>query len=107
MTAPDLAGNARQHDDPGVIDRGAGQAPIIDLGAYEFQGTSPDRCASSDFNGDGDIGTDADIQAFFACVSGDCCETCDPRGADFNGDGDRGTDADLETFFRVLAGGPC
>jgi hypothetical protein len=60
---------------------------------------------SDDFNGDGDIGTDADIEAFFACLGGDCCPTC--GSADFNGDGDVGTDADIESFFRVLAGGSC
>ena len=61
--------------------------------------------ASADFNGDGDNGTDADIEAFFACLGGDCCATCGL--ADFNGDGDTGTDADIESFFRVLAGGAC
>ncbi len=60
---------------------------------------------SADFNNDGDIGTDADIEAFFACLSGTCCPTCGT--ADFNGDGDVGTDADIEAFFRVLAGGNC
>jgi hypothetical protein len=65
------------------------------------------NCGSADFNGDGDVGTDADIEAFFACIAGVCCPTCDPRGADFNGDGDVGTDADIEAFFRILAGGPC
>ncbi len=29
-------------------------------------------CGSADFNGDGDLGTDADIEAFFACLSGAC-----------------------------------
>jgi hypothetical protein len=60
---------------------------------------------SSDFNGDGDFGTDADIEAFFACLAGSCCPTC--GSADFNADGDIGTDADIEAFFRVLAGGTC
>jgi len=62
---------------------------------------------NSDFNGDGDYGTDADIEAFFACLGGDCCLTCYVLGADFNGDGDWGTDADIEAFFRVLGGGNC
>jgi hypothetical protein len=62
-------------------------------------------CGSADFNHDGDLGTDADIEAFFACLGGSCCSTCD--SADFNGDGDLGTDADIEAFFRVLGGGPC
>jgi hypothetical protein len=62
-------------------------------------------CGSADFNHDGDIGTDADIDAFFACLSGLCCAACDT--ADFDGNGDIGTDADIDGFFRVLAGGNC
>ncbi len=58
-----------------------------------------------DFNNDGDVGTDADIDAFFACLAGNCCATC--GSADFNGDGDVGTDADIDAFFRVLGGGTC
>jgi hypothetical protein len=58
----------------------------------------------ADFNGDGDTGTDADIEAFFACLAGNCCDTC--ASADFNGDGDFGTDADIEAFFAAL-GGSC
>jgi subtilisin-like proprotein convertase family protein len=67
--------------------------------------TACSRCGSADFNGDGDTGTDADIEAFFACLAGSCCATC--GSADFNFDGDTGTDADIEAFFRVLAGGSC
>ncbi len=62
-------------------------------------------CYTADFDGDGDTGTDADIEAFFACLAGQCCPAC--ASADFNGDGDTGTDADIESFFRILAGGPC
>jgi hypothetical protein len=68
---------------------------------------APPPCGTADFNGDGAVGTDADIEAFFACLGGACCPTCDPHGADFNGDGAIGTDADIESFFRVLGGGPC
>ena len=64
-------------------------------------------CGTSDYNGDGDFGTDQDIEAFFACLGGNCCPTCFPGGSDFNGDGDSGTDQDIEAFFRVLGGGPC
>ncbi len=67
--------------------------------------SSAPRCGSADFNGDGDIGTDQDIQSFFACLSGSCCTSC--GSADFNADGDIGTDQDIESFFRVLGGGPC
>jgi len=64
-------------------------------------------CGTSDFNGDEDFGTDQDVEAFFACIAGNCCATCFAGGADFNGDGDTGTDQDIEAFFRVLAGGNC
>jgi hypothetical protein len=62
-------------------------------------------CGSADFNHDGDPGNDADIEAFFACLSGSCCPACE--SVDFNGDGDIGTDADIDAFFSVLAGGSC
>jgi hypothetical protein len=62
-------------------------------------------CGTADFDGDGVGGTDADIEAFFACLAGHCCVMC--GSADFDGDGDVGTDADIESFFRVLAGGSC
>ena len=73
--------------------------------AFVITGFAGPQPCSPDYNGDGDIGTDADIEAFFRCIAGDCCATCAP--ADFNGDGDVGTDADIEAFFRVLAGLPC
>jgi len=59
----------------------------------------------ADFNGDGDYGTDQDIEAFFACIGGHCCPTC--GSADFNADGDLATDQDIESFFRVLGGHAC
>jgi hypothetical protein len=64
-------------------------------------------CDSADFDCDGDVGTDADIEAFFACLAGNCPAAPCTSSADFNHDGDVGTDADIESFFRVLAGGPC
>ncbi len=69
--------------------------------------TLPAFCGSADFNCDGDAGTDADIEAFFACLAGSCPPPACSNGADFNADGDVGTDADIESFFRVLAGAPC
>jgi hypothetical protein len=89
----------------------AAGAPVADASVAAASGVnwggpwSP--CGNSDFNGDGDFGTDADIESFFACLAGNCCPTCWAGGADFNGDGDFGTDADIEAFFRVLAGGNC
>jgi hypothetical protein len=77
------------------------------MGGGRAPGSVGNACGTSDFNGDGDFGTDADIEAFFACLAGNCCDACFPGGSDFNGDGDVGTDADIESFFRVLAGGAC
>jgi hypothetical protein len=74
------------------------------LSAIQIVQVSGPGC-TADANGDGDFGTDADIEAFFACLAGSCCARCSP--SDFNGDGDSGTDADIESFFRVLAGHPC
>jgi hypothetical protein len=64
-------------------------------------------CGSADYDCDGDIGTDADIEAFFACLGGTCPPSPCTSSADFDGDGDIGTDADIEAFFRVLGGGAC
>jgi hypothetical protein len=120
-------------NDPGPLPCGGGafsyatpiNSPSVTIGVHPCPGVTryQVRCAvsnacgttfsnaatlilsSADFNGDGDVGTDADIQAFFACIAGTCCATC--GSADFNGDGDVGTDADIESFFRVLGGGAC
>src|SRR5262245_24966992 len=85
--------------------------PQADPG-YQFNvavtvGGGGGNCGSADFNCDGDIGTDADIEAFFACIGGTCPPPPCTSTADFNNDGDIGTDADIEAFFRVLGGGPC
>jgi probable HAF family extracellular repeat protein len=62
------------------------------------------QCGTADYNCDGDVGTDADIESFFACLAGSCPPPPCCSDADYNGDGDVGTDADIEAFFRVLAG---
>jgi hypothetical protein len=65
------------------------------------------HCGSADFNCDGAVATDADIEAFFACLAGSCPPPPCTSTADFNGDGAVATDADIEAFFRVLSGLPC
>ncbi len=75
--------------------------------AVSWPSCAPAGGCTADFNCDGDIGTDSDISAFFACLSGSCPPPPCPNTADFNNDGDTGTDADIESFFRVLSGGPC
>jgi hypothetical protein len=86
-------------DDPSLINN-AGAAYVYGL-------TCGPVCGSADFNCDGDIGTDSDIEGFFACLAGNCPSAPCTSSADFNGDGDIGTDQDIEAFFRVLAGGAC
>ena len=54
-----------------------------------------------DFNLDGDIGTDQDIEAFFRALGGF------GGNSDFNMDGDYGTDQDIECFFAALGGASC
>ncbi len=49
----DLDGNPRFVDDPGTKDTGVGRPPIVDMGAYEFQGVA----CPWDLNGDDLVGT--------------------------------------------------
>jgi hypothetical protein len=86
---------------------GAGAPSPSGVGQIVITGTNNGGCGSADFNCDGDVGTDADIEAFFACLAGNCPAFPCMGTADFDGDGDIGTDADIEAFFRVLGGGTC
>ncbi len=95
VTLPEATATARVRIDP--VDR------IFLAISRPFHLAPP---CNADYNNDGDVGTDADIEAFFACLAGACCPTCPPN-ADYNSDGDVGTDQDIEAFFRVLAGGAC
>jgi hypothetical protein len=72
-----------------------------------LDGNPPPPCGSADFDCDGDVATDADIESFFRCLAGACPPPPCTSSADFNSDGDSATDADIEAFFRVLAGGSC
>jgi hypothetical protein len=79
----------------------------VEGGFWVAFAASPPGCGTADFDCDGDVGTDADIEAFFRCLAGVCPPPPCASTADFNFDGDVGTDADIEAFFRVLAGGNC
>jgi hypothetical protein len=82
-------------------------AYTLTVGAQPWILVGGRACGSADFNCDGAVATDADIEAFFACLSGSCPPPPCTSTADFNGDGAVATDADIEAFFRVLAGGSC
>ncbi|MDY7109930.1 MAG: right-handed parallel beta-helix repeat-containing protein, partial [Planctomycetota bacterium] len=75
----DLDGNLRFVDDPDTEDTGHGEAPIVDMGAYEFQ---YDWCPA-DFDDDGDVDT-ADLLMLLGAW-GECPHL--PCPWDFNGDG--------------------
>jgi subtilisin-like proprotein convertase family protein len=94
-----------------IRDERTGVQTYLNAWGLSFNGGSPPTCGptcgSADFNCDGDIATDQDIEAFFACLAGNCPPPPCTSTADFNGDGDIATDADIEAFFRVLAGGTC
>ncbi len=89
----DLDGNPRFVDDLGTIDTGNGDPPIVDMGAYEFQGTScPWDCTQT---GDGNVG----ISDFLLLLA----QWDSPGSCDFDGGGVGITD-----FLELLANwGPC
>jgi probable HAF family extracellular repeat protein len=99
--------SARAISADGVVIAGIGINPNGDGEGWIARLPRPPHCGSADFNCDGDVATDADIEAFFACLAGTCPSPPCTSTADFNGDGDAATDADIEAFFRVLAGGSC
>jgi hypothetical protein len=86
---------------------GGRQLEFVQVGSELLLRVTPggSPCWTADFDGDGDVGTDADIEAFFACIGGTCCPAC--GSPDFNGDGQSGTGGDVEAFFRILGGGDC
>jgi predicted outer membrane repeat protein len=78
----DLDGNSRRIDDPNTADQGAGSAPLVELGAYEFV---PPCDLIGDLDGDADV----DIQDLATLLS----NFGTPSGAteqdgDLDGDGD-------------------
>jgi hypothetical protein len=94
LTASDLDGNPRFVDDPDTADTGFGDPPIVDMGAYEFQG-SP---CPWDLDGDGNVFV-VDLLTLLMDFG-----SCDGSPADFDGDGCV-TVVDLLTLLFNF--GPC
>jgi len=88
----DLDSNPRFVDDPGMPDSGNGAPPIVDMGAYEFQG----QTCFGDLDGDDDIDlTDlASLLSNYGTTSG---------AVYTDGDLDRDTDVDLTDLAALLA----
>ena len=86
----DFYGSARFVDDTGTPDTGTsgGSLDVVDIGAAEFQGTTPPQC-DADLNGDGKLDF-FDVSAFLTAYNG-----MDPL-ADFTDDG-------MYNFFDVSA----
>ncbi len=91
----DLDGNPRFVDDPDTVDTGLGDPPVVDMGAYEFQGTScPWDCDGGEST-DGTVG----ITDFLLLLA----QWGSPGSCDFDGGGVGITD-----FLALLANwGPC
>ncbi|MGA1399693.1 MAG: right-handed parallel beta-helix repeat-containing protein [Phycisphaerales bacterium] len=79
----DLAGEARFVDDPNTPDTGSGAPPVVDLGAYEFQGDAVG--CPADLDGDGVVGA-SDLAT---CLGqwGQTSGKTGPPLADLDGDG--------------------
>ncbi len=95
-TTTDLDGNPRFIDDPDTPDTGFGNPPIVDMGAYEFQGASPCPwdCDGSEST-DGTVGI-VDFLTLLAQWGG-------PGSCDFDGGG-----VGINDFLALLANwGPC
>ena len=89
----DLAGNPRYDDDPTTPDTGAGNSPIIDMGAYELQYLP----TGTDVNGDGIISPTDAMYVINRLGSGDL-------SADVDGDGT--VDLDDVTVIQNELGNP-
>ncbi len=90
----DLDGNARFVDDPDTPDTGFGDPPVVDMGAYEFQGIP----CPWDLDGDGNVFV-IDLLLLLMDFG-----SCDGSPADFDGDGCV-TVVDLLTLLFNF--GPC
>jgi len=90
----DLDGDPRFVDDPDTADTGFGDPPVVDMGAYEFQGLT----CEWDLDGDGNVGI-TDLLLLLGDFG-----SCDGSPADFDGDGCVGI-VDLLTLIGNF--GPC
>ncbi len=90
----DFDGLPRFIDDPETSDTGIGDAPIVDMGAFEYQGPPP---CDADLNGDDELNF-FDVQLFLGLfASGDLA-------VDFNDDGVLNF-FDVQLFLSLFAAG--
>jgi hypothetical protein len=96
LPTSDIDGNDRRIDDSGVIDSGNGDAPFVDMGADEFNGTSQ----AGDINSDGLINLADAITALRTCTA---IPPDSPVSAktDINGDQQIGTPEAMYVLQKV------
>ena len=78
----DLDGNPRFADDPATADTGCGVSAVVDMGAYEFQGT-PATIKLGDIDGDGAVAV-PDLLTLLAAW-GPAAPGCDLADLDVDG----------------------
>lgn len=97
--AVDADGLPRRVDDPATTDAGAGDAPLVDMGAFEFR---PGQMCFGDADGDGFVALSdlANLLAHFGLASG---------VAEDDGDLDLDRDVDMQDLAWLLGvfGSPC
>jgi hypothetical protein len=93
----DLDGNPRFVDDPGTVDTGSGDPPIVDMGAYEFQGLP----CPWDLNGNGFVGI---LDFLVLLFSWGPCDDPGNCPADFDGNGFVGV---MDFLDLLCHWGPC
>ncbi|MHC4588076.1 MAG: right-handed parallel beta-helix repeat-containing protein [Planctomycetota bacterium] len=90
----DLGGNPRFVDDPDTVDTGYGDPPIVDMGAYEYQGPP----CPWDLNGNGHVWI---VDLLLLLMSWGPCDDCP---ADFDGNGSVGV---MDLLDLLCHWGPC
>lgn len=107
LVAADILGRVRIRDDAGVPDSGKGLPgePIIDLGAAEFQGTTPGGACSADVNGDGVV-SDSDFFAWVTAFIADPRTTEQEAACDVNENGSC-SDSDFFAWVTLFVAGGC
>ncbi len=107
----DLGGDARFCDNPATPDTGYGEAPIIDMGTYEYGACAPPPSAPcplpGDLNCDGSVSF-ADINPFVLILSDRAAWTatypdCPVANGDIDGDSIVGF-GDINPFVALLTG---
>ncbi|MCP4589757.1 MAG: hypothetical protein GY842_03350 [bacterium] len=101
----DLMGQLRFYDDPLIPDTGEGDAPIVDLGAYEFQGDCNDNGVADELDVTGATSQDCNTDG----VPDECGFDCNDNGLADECDLAEGTSDDCNTngtpdLCDVLAG---